>query len=221
VGEDALRAVRLEKVGALRKLGLEPYPYAFAVTASAAELAKRYESLAAKVETQDRVKVAGRIRSIRNSGMFIDLHDASGQIQVSCHKDILPEAEMAVVRLLAIGDIIGVEGLVRRTPRGELTVNAEKVALLAKALLPLPEKYHGLADIETRYRQRYVDLIVTEESRATLRKRSQVISVFGRVLAARGALEVETPMLHTIPRGASAKPFITHHNRIDMNLYIR
>ncbi|HXA69172.1 MAG TPA: OB-fold nucleic acid binding domain-containing protein, partial [Stellaceae bacterium] len=198
-GEDALRAVRLDKIGALRKLGVEPYPYSFAVTASAAELAKRYESLPAKAETQDRVAIAGRIRSNRNSGMFIDLHDASGKIQVFSHKDILSEAGMAVVGLLDIGDLIGVEGLIRRTPRGELTVNAEKVTLLAKALRPLPEKYHGLADIETRYRQRYVDLIVTEQSRGTLRKRSQVISVFRRVLAERGALEVETPMLHTIP----------------------
>ena len=219
--DGSLRAIRLEKLAALRKLGVDPYPYGFAVTASAAGLAKRYEGLATGAQTEDAVSIAGRIRAIRNSGMFIDLHDTSGKIQVFCHKDYLSAEQLEIVRLLDLGDIIGVEGLIRRTPRGELSVNARAVSVLAKALLPLPEKYHGLADIELRYRQRYVDLIVTEQSRETLRKRSRVISVFRRVLGERGALEVETPMLHTIPGGASARPFVTHHNALDIDLYLR
>ena len=122
------------------------------------------------------MRVAGRILAIRNSGMFIDLHDASGKIQIFSHKDFLPEAGLALLRLLDIGDVIGVEGRVRRTPRGELTVNAAALTVLAKALRPLPEKYHGLADIELRYRQRYVDLIVNPQSRETLRRRSRVVA---------------------------------------------
>ena len=219
--DDRFRSVRLAKLETLRGTGIDPYPASFARTDAAAALEQRYATLPAGAETEDRVRVAGRVRAIRNSGMFIDLHDASGKIQIFSHKDYLSPEQLELLRLFDIGDSIGVEGVVRRTSRGELTVNASALTMLAKALRPLPEKYHGLADIELRYRQRYLDLIMNPQSRETLRRRSRIVAEMRAYLLARGYLEVETPMLHTISGGASARPFVTHHNALDMDLYLR
>lgn len=209
------------KLAELRAKGINPYPAKFDRTHQAAEIQGKYEGLENGQETTDVVRVAGRIMAIRNNGMFIDLMDASGKVQIFCHKDSMNADQLDLLKLFDLGDIIGAVGTMRRTPRGELSVRCSEVVMLTKSLLPLPEKHHGLSDIEQRYRQRYLDLIMNEESRETLRMRSKIVSFIRQYMDGIGAIEVETPIFHSIMGGASAKPFTTHHNALDADFYLR
>ena len=218
---DTIRAGRIHKANELREKGINPYPYKYNKNASAQELQEKYKHLEAGEETQDRYSVAGRVMAIRNSGMFIDLMDDSGKIQIFSHKQNIDPEKIKLLKLVDIGDIMGFTGDIRRTPRGELSIKAVDFEILTKSLKPLPEKFHGLTDVETRYRQRYVDMIMNPEVKETFRKRGLIIQKIREFLTSQGFLEVETPMLHSQAGGANARPFETHHNALDIPMYMR
>ncbi len=217
----SIRETRIQKLTDLIDKGINPYAYSYDKNASASMLQEKYKDLEAGIETDDNYKVAGRIMAIRNTGMFIDLMDSTGKIQIFSHKENLPEEKLALVKSFDIGDIVGFEGTIRRTPRGELSIKTTDVKLLSKALNPLPEKFHGLNDVEIRYRQRYLDMIMNEDVRKTFQTRSLIIQKIREYLAREGFLEVETPTLQTMASGANARPFNTHHNALDMDLTLR
>ncbi len=217
--ESARRSARLEKF--TQRFGDPFHITHFPKTHSATAIKASHEALPAGEKTADRVAVAGRIMAIRNGGMFIVILDDTDRLQIFHDlKHIAPE-RAELLDLLDLGDIVGVTGLVRRTPRGEITVDAEEITLLSKALEPPPEKFHGLKDVDSRFRHREQDLVATQTTRDTLRARYRMIAAIRQFLNDDGFLEVETPMLHVLAGGAIAKPFVTHHNKLDMPLYLR
>ncbi len=217
--------VRREKLSELREKGLDPFGKRFERSHLAAEILEKYSELEKEeLDTQNiSVTIAGRVMTKRGKGKagFAHIQDLSGQIQIYVRQDAVGEGQYEVFNLIDLGDIVGIKGQVFKTKVGELSIKASSFEILSKSLRPLPDKFHGLKDVEQRYRQRYLDLIMSEESKQTFITRSQIIRSIRNYLDHNGYLEVETPMMHAIAGGAAARPFVTHHNTLDMTLYMR
>ena len=227
---EEIRAARLEKVAGLQKAGVNPYAYQWKSTAHAQQLQEQYADLAPGEEISVEVAIAGRIiaRRIMGKLAFFNLQDETGTIQLYLDKKrisetmaAVPNAFNTVIKLTDTGDILGAKGTIKRTERGELSIYVNEYEILTKSLLPLPDKWHGLTDVEKRYRQRYVDLIVNPEVRQTFRRRAQITAAIRRYLDQEGFIEIETPVLQSEAGGADARPFITYHNTLEMELYLR
>lgn len=212
---------RLQKIEKLKELGVTLYPLSFSKTATCAELQTKHSYLAPGTVLDERHTVAGRVYGIRNKGLFVDLRDASGALQLFCAKDALSERDLLLLDLLDLGDWIGAEGCVRRTPRGELSLGVDKLTLLSKTLAPFPDKHHGVEDREVRYRQKHVDWIANAHARDLFEMRCKIVGAVRNTLVERGFLEVETPMLHAVAGGASARPFVTHHHALNADFFLR
>jgi lysyl-tRNA synthetase, class II len=222
-GLAAERAHRLAKLDALRAKGIEPYPYRFDRSTTLGELRAAHGQLAPGTETDTRVAVAGRLLLIRRQGKltFATMRDRSDQVQLFVSRATLGDEAHEAFDDLDLGDWVGVEGTVMTTRKGELSVKVDRFQLLAKALRPLPDKWKGLTDTDQRFRQRYVDLIVNEEARRTFEVRHTVLASLRRTLGERGFVEIEGPVLQVEPGGAHARPFVTHHNALDQQMYLR